>query len=251
MIWSLLYSGFGLLRTVHSGNETHWLGFIYRFIVGKSATPFYYIVVLIQLTVLTPWLVKIIKQDGTISKILWLVTPVYLVYLYTWNYIVGVSPRLYETLFPAWFGFYYLGIQVHCGWKLKGNGYAVVATILLSCVEAVGLRAAGLDIGFYTSQITAGSFLYSVTIIGWLLKKNKNSCRDCRLLSKIGDCSYGIFYTHMAVLMIVGRFIKCENWYAYWILRFVLTVAISCIIVHIGQIVLKNHKKLLRYIGFV
>lgn len=37
-------------------------------------------------------------------------TPLYLVYLYTWNCIVGTSPRLYETLFPAWFGFYYLGI---------------------------------------------------------------------------------------------------------------------------------------------
>lgn len=51
--------------------------------------------------------------------------------------------------------------------------------------------------------------------------------------------------------MIVSRFIKCENWYAYWILRFVLTAAISYIMVYIGQIVLKKHKKLLRYIGFV
>lgn len=251
MIWSLLYSGLELLKTVHSGNEIHWFGFVYRFIVGKSATPFYYIVVLIQLTVLTPWLVKIIKQNGIISRILWGVTPVYLVYLYAWNYIVGVSPRLYETLFPAWFGFYYLGIQVHCGWKLKGNEYAVAATLLLSCVEAVGLRASGLDIGFYTSQITAGSFLYSVAMIGWFLKKSENSRRGCRLLSKIGDCSYGIFYIHMAVLMLVGRIIKCENGCAYWILRFVLTVVISYIIVHIGQMVLKNHKKLLRYIGFV
>ena len=200
---------------------------------------------------LTPWLVKIIKQNGIISRILWGVTPVYLVYLYAWNYIVGVSPRLYETLFPAWFGFYYLGIQVHCGWKLKGNEYAVAATLLLSCVEAVGLRASGLDIGFYTSQITAGSFLYSVAMIGWFLKKSENSRRGCRLLSKIGDCSYGIFYIHMAVLMLVGRIIKCENGCAYWILRFVLTVVISYIIVHIGQMVLKNHKKLLRYIGFV
>lgn len=251
MIWSLLYSGLELLKTVHSGNEIHCFGFVYRFIVGKSATPFYYIVVLVQLTVITPWLVKIVKQNGIGSKILWLVMPVYLVYLYTWNYIVGASPRLYETLFPAWFGFYYLGIQVHCGWKLKGNGYAVAATLLLSCVEAVGLRAAEFDIGFYTSQITVGSFLYSVAMIGWFLKKNENSCRGCRLLSKIGDCSYGIFYIHMVVLMIVGRFIKCENWYAYWIFRFVLTASISCIIVHIGQKVLKNHKKLLRYIGFV
>ena len=72
----------------------------------------------------------------------------------------------------------------------------------------------GFDIGFYTSQITVGSFLYSVTIIGWLLKKNENNRSGCHLLSKIGDCSYGIFYIHMAVLMIVGRIIECENWYA-------------------------------------
>lgn len=251
IIWSLLYSGLELLKTVHSDNEIHWMGFIYRFIVGKSATPFYYIVVLVQFTLITPWLVKIVKHNGIISRILWLVTPLYLMCLYAWNYIVGISPRLYETLFPAWFGFYYLGIHVRCGRKLKCNGYAAAGALALSCVEAVGLKAVGFDIGFYTSQITVGSFLYSVTIIGWLLKKSENNRRGCRLLSKIGDCSYGIFYIHMAVLMIVGRFIKCGNWYVYWILRFALTAAISYIIVHIAQIVLKNHKKLLRYIGFV
>ena len=34
-------------------------------------------------------------------------------------------------------------------------------------------------------------------------------------------------------------------------MRFVLTAFISYIIVNIGQIILKNHKKLLRYVGFV
>lgn len=47
MIWSLLYSGLELLKIVHSGNEIHWFGFVYQFIVGKSATPFCYIVVLV------------------------------------------------------------------------------------------------------------------------------------------------------------------------------------------------------------
>lgn len=247
----LLYSGLELLKTVHSDNEIHWMGFIYRFTVGKSATPFYYIVVLVQLTLITPWLVKIVKHNGIISRILWLVTSLYLMYLYAWNYIVGISLRLYETLFPAWFVFYYLGIHVRCGWKLKCNGYAAAGALALSCVEAVGLRAVGFDIGFYTSQITVGSFLYSVTIIGWLLKKNENNRSGCHLLSKIGDCSYGIFYIHMAVLMIVGGIIECENWYAYWALRFVLTSFISYIVVHLAQMTLKNHKKLLRYIGFV
>ena len=140
---------------------------------------------------------------------------------------------------------------MHFGKKLNSNGYVVASTLLLSYIEAFGLRATGCDVGFYISQITAGSFLYSVTVIGWLLKRNESNRSGCRLLSKIGDCSYGIFYIHMVVLMIVGRIIKCENWYAYWVLRFVLTAAISYIIVHIAQIVLKNHKKLLRYIGFV
>ena len=36
MIWSLLYSGLELLKIVHSGNEIHWFGFVYRFIVGKG-----------------------------------------------------------------------------------------------------------------------------------------------------------------------------------------------------------------------
>ena len=205
MIWSLLYSGLELLKTLHSGNEIHWLGLTYRFIVGKAATPFYYIVVLVQFTAITPWLAKIVKQNGAISRIIWLVTPAYIVCLYTWNYIIGTSPCLYETLFPAWFGFYYLGIQVRCGWKLKCNGYVVVGAFILSCVEAVGLRAAGFAIGSYTSQITAGSFLYSVAIIGWLLKKSEDGLVGCYLLSRIGDCSYGIFYIHMAVLIVGGE----------------------------------------------
>ena len=52
-------------------------------------------------------------------------------------------------------------------------------------------------------------------------KKNESNCSICRLLSKIGDCSYGIFYIHMAVLMIVGRIIKSENWYKNLVIELV------------------------------
>ena len=88
-------------------------------------------------------------------------------------------------------------------------------------------------------------------MIGRLLKKSEKGSRSSLLLSKIGDCSYGIFFIHMVVLMAVGRFIECSNWYAYWILRFALTAFLSFIIVYIGQNALRHHKKLLRYIGFV
>lgn len=239
------------MKNIHNCSEIHWLGFAYRFIVGKSATPFYYIVVLMQLTVITSWLVKVIKEDKKIKGVLWFVTPVYLTCLYIWNFTKDSSPRLYETLFPAWFVFYYLGIQVRCGFKLKCNKYMVVVVWMISCVEALILRRLGGSIGFCTSQITVGSFLYSVAMIGWILKRAAECEKSNKLLAKVGDCSYGIFYIHMAVLMVVGKFINCNSWYAYWILRFMITSVISFGIVYVSQKLLKKHTKLLKYLGFV
>lgn len=231
--------------------EINWLGFAYRFIIGKSATPFYYIVVLIQLTIITPWLVKVIEENRKVKILLWFITPVYLICLYIWNFAKGSSPQLYETLFPAWFGFYYLGIQVRCGLKLKCSGYMVVVACLISCVEALVLRSLATSLGFYTSQITIGSFLYSVAVIGWVLNRSERHENGKNLIAKIGDCSYGIFYVHMAVLIVIGRFIDCKNWFEYWSIRLFLTATISFGIVFVGQRLLKKQTRVLKYIGFI
>lgn len=251
VIWSLFYSGISLAKDIHHGGGVNWLGYIYRFVVGKSTTPFYYIVVLIQLTIITPWLVHVVKESRTIKNLLCLITPCYLLYIYVWNFTTGSSPRLYETLFPAWFGFYYLGINVRCGLKLKCSGWKVLIAWAISCAEAFALRKLGMSVGFYTSQITVGSFLYSAAVIGLILKQSDTQHGSAKLLCKIGDCSYGIFYIHMAVLTVVGKFIQNGDWYLYWILRFMLTSIVSFVIVLIGQKILKKQKKLLRFIGFI
>ena len=251
VIWSLFYSGISLAKDIHHGKSIHWLGYVYRFVIGKSATPFYYIVVLIQLTIITPWLVHVVKESRTIKNLLWLITPCYLLYIYVWNLMTGSSPRLYETLFPAWFGFYYLGINVRCGLKLKCSGWKVLIALAISCIEALVLRKFGMSVGFYTSQITVGSFLYSVAVIGWILKQSDTQGGNTKLLGRIGDCSYGIFYVHMAVLTVIGKFIQSGDWYLYWSLRFAMTSIISSAIILAGQKFLKNKKKILGFIGFI
>lgn len=251
VIWSLLYSGISLAKDIHHGVSVNWLGYVYRFVVGKAATPFYYIVVLIQLTVITPWLVNVVKDSKTIKNFLWLITPCYLLYIYVWNLTTGYSPRLYETLFPAWFGFYYLGINVRCGLKLKCSGGKVLIAGAISCVEALALRKLGMSVGFYTSQITVGSFLYSIAVIGWILKQSDTQGGNTKRLGRIGDCSYGIFYVHMAVLTVIGKFIQSGDWYLYWGLRFAMTSIISFTIILAGQKILKKQKKLLRFIGLI
>lgn len=239
-----------MAKDIHHGTNVNWLGYIYRFVVGKSATPFYYIVVMIQLTIITPWLVYVVKEIKTIKNLLWLITPGYLLYVYAWNFTTGSSPRLYETLFPAWFGFYYVGINVRCGLKLKLSGWKVLIALVISCVEAFALRRLGMSVGFYTSQITIGSFIFSAAVIGWILKLS-NTQHGSTKLGEIGDCSYGIFYVHMAVLTLVGKFIQSGNWYLYWSLRFAMTSIISFTIILAGQKILKSQKKLLRFIGFI
>lgn len=251
VIESLFYSGISLAKDIHHGKSIHWLGYVYRFVVGKSATPFYYVVVLIQLTVITPWLVHVVKESRTIKNLLWLITPCYLLYIYVWNFSMGSSPRLYETLFPAWFGFYYLGINIRCGLKLKCSGWKVLIAWVISCVEALALRKLGMSVGFYTSQLTIGSFLYSVAVIGWILKETEKQAESAKLLGRIGDCSYGIFYVHMAVLTVVGKFIQNSDWYLYWSLRFAMTSIISFAIILAWQKLLKNKKKILGFMGFI
>lgn len=251
IIWSTLYSGMTLFKQIHKGLEINGIGFVYRFIVGKSAAPFYYIVVLIQLTIITPWLVRVAKRNTALSKALYLVTPAYLIYIYTWNLITGTPPRLYETPFMAWFGFYYMGIRVRCGQKLECNGIVVIGAILVSCAEALVLRKLGMNLSFYTSQITVGSFLYSIAVVGWFLKKSEITYWKSKFLSRIGDCSYGIFYIHMMVLMVVSKFIDYDSWYVCWGLRFGLTILVSFCIVYVGQRLLYHHKQFTKYIGFV
>lgn len=86
------------------------------------------------------------------------------------------QPLFYETPFMAWFVFYYLGLQVRNGMKLKCNLGFVIGTWILSCFEAFALRMLGMEVGFYTSQITFGSFLYATAVIGLILKMQKTIC---------------------------------------------------------------------------
>lgn len=94
--------------------------------------------------------------------------------------------------------------------------------------------------------------IHSGNEIHWLATEEKRRWSG-RLLFAIEDrrlfiwnllCSYGSANSRW-------RVIKFENWYAYWISRFVLTAFVSFAIVCIGQMLLKDHKRLLRYIGFV
>lgn len=225
---------------------------IYALLCGKAVAPFYYIIVMLQLTVITPWLVK--HRRGW----MYLITPVYLVAIYIYNIVCGTTPLFYETLFPAWFFFYIFGMDCRNGkwdrliskisfsWIFWGLGF--------SFVETAVLKSFGCVDGFIVSQIRFCSFLFATVVILLLLKKEKNMKKN--IITIIGDCSYGIFYSHMLIMWIVRKGIEIvglnNNWLVFFGLCFIFTALGSLAFVKIVQIIAQKIKckKILAVIGF-
>ena len=264
-IWSTFYTVVSVIQSLAAEESVSWLKIIYRFVVGKASTPFYYIVVLIQLTLLTPVLIKVIEHKGRVSKLLWFVTPAYLIYIYSFNIITGETPRLYETLFPAWFLFYYVGLWVKIngceGIRSWGKLRYVAAGLVLSLIEAEILISIGCDASFATSQIKVSSFIYAGFLILWLIENEGSNSRkqedpkENNPIKHIGDRSYGIFYIHCFVLMFVRKFssLLFEGiWILNFIICFIMTALLSVLAVDIVNVLAGKLKieKALKWIGF-
>lgn len=256
LVWSILY----LTKDyVLSGGNVSIRHIIYSLCFGKAAAPLYYIVVMIQLTMLTPWLIKVKNR-----RWLYAVTPIYLVLLYVFNISAGEMARLYETFFPAWFLFYILGMDCRNGkWnnvisKIKKRH--IIIAFVISVIEAVILMKAGCSAGFASSQIKFSSFIYIVVIALVLMKAKDNGKQENgkiqRLLSSIGDCSYSIFYVHMLVLMVARKVVALAGLSQIWIVNFVgcfiLTACGSYLVVYgAGKFAERiGAEKYLKIIGF-
>ena len=220
-------------------------GLVVSFITGKATAPLYYILVLIQLTLLTPFLKKR-------NKWLYLITPMYLIFLYAYNITTGNMPRFYETVFPAWFVFYILGMDARAGKlkKIRVKGWMIALALVASCVECYILMKIGCSSSFACSQIRFTPFIYTSLIAMWLLQNMKDVKGN--ILSKIGDCSFGIFFSHMLFLWVISKGLSVlgvEIWIVKWVLCFVLTAVTSFAFVLVVRKIFEG-KKILRYIGF-
>ena len=185
-------------------------------LLGLSSGQLYFILVLIQLTVITPFLINMIKTNrGT--KILYLLTPMYLLSLYYYSSIYGKQMMFYQTFLPAWFIFYYVGLQL----KIKGykrifkkneilnSSLLCISLLLVSIIEGYALLKLGFSEGFAASQIKISSFLYVLALINLLIViKPYFQNISIKPLKYLGDRSYGIYYVHIIWIVIGNKVIS-------------------------------------------
>lgn len=167
-------------------------------------------------------------------------------------------PLFYETFFPAWFLFYILGMDCKSGrmdrFVSNSNVFWILVALGLSFCESLLLIKSGCNMSFAASQIKISSFLYAFSIVMVFVKNEK--IIEQNLLTVLGDNSYGIFYVHLLVMMFARKILTSIGisniWIIYFLLCFIVTIVVSCLIVaavKYGAEKVKR-KELLKLIGF-
>lgn len=151
------------------------------------------------------------EVDTFVPVCLWLVLP----------YVLGLESRKFQ-----------------CAAKRMKPSFLAILCIVLGMIEtAEGIywRNKGIT-GLMNTQVKLTTLAYFVAISMVFLKlQSVVDCErfDVRLLSKVGDFSFGIFCCHKLVIYIVSQWIPLGT--VSGLLLWIVTVIISSVVVWFGQ----------------
>lgn len=228
------------------------------FVFGGGSAQLYYLIVYLQLVLLTPWLFRLLDRPAARAA-LYSITPLTLYARYALS-AAGLSLPI-QAFCGSWLVFYLLGLE----WRdrvepwLRDRGvcarHALVAlAVCLALQEAEGFGwffAGNYDLA--TTQLKATSMLSSVCacvlvpLVGAAIRERFESHRP---LTRLGDLSFGVYLCHMAVLMVSRKCFELlgfTGFFASLVLWLTVLVA-SSFFVALWQRALPKH--VLGLIGF-
>lgn len=199
-IWTFIYS----IQDIQSEGLSV---LVKNLLCANATTTLYYIFVYIQFVLLTPLLGKLAKSR--FRHLGWIIAPLSVV---LFKYIPAFGDihlgkhveLLWSDACLGWFTFYYLGLIL--GNKLLSPKFNLRNQVFLYCVTLLlqmgeGYLWSTVDPAGCGSQLKLTSILSSsifMLIIYSVLSSNHEL--KCRLLSTIGDYSFGIYLVHMMIL---------------------------------------------------
>lgn len=183
------------------------------FVVGSGSAQLYYLVVYLQLSLLTPWLFRLLDRPASRAA-LYAVTPVTLALRYALS-AAGASLPV-QAFCGSWLVFYLLGLEwrdrVGPWLRDRGVGVRQVLAALAACLALQELEGSiWFALGNYdlaTTQLRATSLLSSVcacALIALASESVRRRLASRGLLTRLGDLSFGIYLSHVAVLAVARR----------------------------------------------
>lgn len=245
-IWSVLY-------TMVSGK---WDNFVFNFITGQCCDIYYFIIVYIQLTILAPWISRLIQSKYW--KLGFLITPIFIAieYVYTINDNSIVFP-FNALFFVVWFIFFYLGMCIRNGnisisLNFKRLCCLFIAGYVIQLIESIIWYVYG-NYNMATTQLKFSAILCSVTVsiiaYLWIIKETKILYnRISQIFIMIGNYSFGIYLTHIALMAVLDKTV-----YKFIDIIFPFNIVLIILIEVIGISFMAKFcgKKVCKYLGLM
>ena len=203
IIWDLIYT-----FIVYVKNDFTPVLLLKTFALAGSASHLYYIYVLLQLFILAPLLVKFIKKfkNNKIVYLPFIITPIYNSLLLILNIKYNTTIPLYQYYIFGWFSYYYLGLFMReCKSfkkdKLKPLTIMSLVFLIFSILEGFFIYKYYNLYGLAVTQLGVINVFYSMTVCLILCLLSSFNIKINKFLKKMGDYSFGIYLSHMFVLI--------------------------------------------------
>ncbi|MDE7153291.1 MAG: acyltransferase [Muribaculaceae bacterium] len=210
---------------------------------------YYFIALIIQFYLLTPFLIKFNKWGGLICALVISLTSIVLL-----NYMTHIAGHHFPLIISAgpfylWIVFFMMGL-----WYAKhSRDYSIIPAI---AIIIIGLILSVLETKYYYSLrqnsglgIKISSFIYSIGVImltfSTKLERIYNNNIITSTVAYIGEVSFGIYLVHMYVVTIVRHILPVTNWALSWIATLVVTI---CLIMFSKWLLPAKFNR--RYFGF-
>ena len=213
LFWSSILIGYSLVRA----RNIDGYKIICTFLTGGASIGYYFIIVLAQLYILTPFLVYINRKLNVYGLVLVILFNVMSLMILYFSRLLHVTVRIPLVLpFYSWIIYYEIGLyvgdrynKVFISGKIRLS--VLIATLLfgvLSAVEANFIISRYDNLTIAAMPIKYSSLLYSLCIIFLFLSAKEYFGRLSGVLTDIGYNSFGIYFIHIIVLNQLIRVFK-------------------------------------------
>ncbi len=244
LIWNIIYGIYGYIR---NNNVIQILKNAVKF---STAPQLYYIIVLIQLVILTPIIIKLMKNKN-IKKCIYLITPIYLLIILICKIIFKMNIPFYQYYFFGWIIYYLIGLDKN---NIKKEN--IILTIVMLLLSIIGNNIIyyinSSNYSYACSQLNILNMMYVVCLIPVILNYDSKykTTKVTKIFESIGDNSYGIYFIHIIFLNIISVIIKKlnMNFLIYYIITTCITLFVSYYFIKIFKKI--TNGKLDKYLGF-
>ena len=188
-----------------------------RLLFGQAAGPYFYIPVICQLYLLSPFLVRMVKSRW---KLLILGAASIQLGIISWNYlykfeIISMKP-LPASVFTAWIFYFCLGLlaghHIHrfMSWLSSFRSQLTFTVILMAFLAIIGPGYLAVSTGsptWLSNTLMISTSLYATVFLFWFLVNNRSALPFNKEFNLLGKRVYGIYLIHPIVLMLTSKFI--------------------------------------------